>query len=851
MTLHHSLLLCFITLLFPAFIKQTAVLMSVKMPGILTAEPGSPFLQGSDLTIYCHLPNCLPGSRFILEVKDVKVELATYKCTTTFHLSKVTTPKTLVLCKLKEAEGRSRLVAYLELESGVPPEEPKNISCVTTRVSDFIDCSWDRGRETHVATTYNVSLFRRGTLLYRNRTDSATHVKLPRAILASETLNQLQISAYNHFGMAHSELSNLCLNAACPVHLVVVPESPQIKLETFENDTLAAIIEWTTHDGSQNLSLEVSLSRAGGFWEVKEHTRVGGDLIRVDGLEPLSEYKFQMRICDSTSRERALRCSKWSDPVVGTTPGRGPSKALQTWRTVGDPMRNGLRRVTVMWKALPAGEFSGRLDRYKIDFKDAQTQKEEMCPAALSQCEVLVPPHVSALDVSAVTTYGTSPPSLVPLVQSSVPGPVITDLAPSANGSSVPISWSYRTNHSDDLNFVMEWTSVPSTGVQWKTAAVDQHSSIITGLTAGVRFNVSLYVVARTVVSAPSSRVFYSKELKPGLGPSLSVLLHERRQVVIRWAELAVDQQRGFLTHYTIYVQTLHSQDTQRAVSVSASGPKQKELECPEGPVSIWMTASNSAGEGPRGGLVTSHPKPPADGPMMVLAIIVGLFIATVANLLCWSCLRKRMKEKCMSWELRNSKAIRLLEDKADPLFPPTHDDPPLSPVTPVHEGSETYPTIQVDQSRINSEEQPLNTAAAEKTDVDQPEHVGYKPQHSTLARRADGGETEADVMASIDDGGRSRGLDFNFQGCIDPNAFQGFTTEFQGGVLTGETGSSFLHCPLRNIDVESVIVDLQPEENVFPVIHLPQDAVERLQTVGYFHQMPIVNVNDNSDTKK
>lgn len=45
---------------------------------------------------------------------------------------------------------------------------------------------------------------------------------------------------------------------------------------------------------------------------------------------------------------------------------------------------------------------------------------------------------------------------------------------------------------------------------------------------------------------------------------------------------------------------------------MSAFGPRQEWLACPEGTLVLQMTASNSAGEGPRGGLIYSQPAAPA-----------------------------------------------------------------------------------------------------------------------------------------------------------------------------------------------------------------------------------------------
>lgn len=47
-------------------------------------------------------------------------------------------------------------------------------------------------------------------------------------------------------------------------------------------------------------------------------------------------------------------------------------------------------------------------------------------------------------------------------------------------------------------------------------------------------------------------------------------------------------------------------------VTVPGSGPREKWLDCPEGALALQLTASTSAGEGPRGRRISSQPATPA-----------------------------------------------------------------------------------------------------------------------------------------------------------------------------------------------------------------------------------------------
>lgn len=46
---------------------------------------------------------------------------------------------------------------------------------------------------------------------------------------------------------------------------------------------------------------------------------------------------------------------------------------------------------------------------------------------------------------------------------------------------------------------------------------------------------------------------------EPVSGPITSVLIHEARRILVQWDELPVEQQRGVIINYTIYLQKLDS----------------------------------------------------------------------------------------------------------------------------------------------------------------------------------------------------------------------------------------------------------------------------------------------------
>ncbi|XP_008296046.1 interleukin-23 receptor [Stegastes partitus] len=858
---------------------------ALNSPGYLTVKPDKLVLMGSKLTVYCHITEWPRRSHMSLAVDGQTVGSGKKinDTTTMFNLTGVWKPLSAVICTLN-SDGLSEIIGGLSLRAGLPPDKPENIICETTRSSDLTHCSWTRGQETHLDTSYNISISREnGTQIHSAQTQNTEKITIRRGMLEENTKYLMTITAYNHFGDSQSD----------PFIFrkmdIVIPETPHITQIEFGNNSTAAMLQWTTSESSLQLRAATRLSADNVFWEVREGTELSDGLIRVDDLRPLTEYEFQVRTCysasgltdTSTSRSsnRSL-CSKWSPSVRKTTPGKGPSKQLQVWRILGGQETNRQQTVTVLWKPPPPEDYSGEVKEYNIVLANDQ---KHTCAAAINCCSVQVPAGVQTLSISVVTSYGKSPPAHVALRHSGVFGPVLGRLAPAANGSALLVSWSWQSSKQGSasggevLYYMMQWTSVPEAQLQWRQLAKDLKNTTITGLTPGVRYNVSLYAVTTRGVSAPSSSLGYAREQKPDSGPNMSVLSHEARRILIQWDELPVDQQRGFITKYTVYIQTLDSSNSELNVIVPGTGSRKMLLDCPEGALALQLTASNSAGEGPRGKQISSQPAAPAVGLVIVIVFVLTIFIGIIANLMCWSCVRERIKQKCISWgpawlvenlpKAEHSNAIRLLEyDRDEPLFSSTYSDPPLSPVIMIsqEESDEVYPAVHVEVSQTGSGQTATDTplVLSETGTVfvgNQLEHGSYKPQIAALTpQEEEAEENQRDVPPNeVDDtcssvfegllGGLLSSVDVDFS-----DSPQGLTLGSVSGLLwprTAETSvlnSGYLQdsrATEDGVETDSPFsLDVQKDDIMTPdTADLSLCAGETMLDGGYFPQVAAV----------
>ncbi|KFQ98152.1 Interleukin-12 receptor subunit beta-2, partial [Opisthocomus hoazin] len=56
-------------------------------------------------------------------------------------------------CKT-DCEYKKTLICGIDIESGNPPDEPSNVSCIQHGTDGHPVCTWDKGRLTYITTTY-------------------------------------------------------------------------------------------------------------------------------------------------------------------------------------------------------------------------------------------------------------------------------------------------------------------------------------------------------------------------------------------------------------------------------------------------------------------------------------------------------------------------------------------------------------------------------------------------------------------------------------------------------------------------------------------------------------------------
>lgn len=256
-------------------------------------------------------------------------------------------------------------------------------------------------------------------------------------------------------------------------------------------------------------------------------------------------------------------------------------------------------------------------------------------------------------------------------------------------------------------------------------------------------------------LSQPAFLQLYSEERKPLSGPKALLQSINSQSILIQWEEPILEHQRGFITHYTLYIRS-HGTGTYKAMfQVKASSPREKLLTSPDTGFDLCVSAWNTAGEGPKGPHV-SFQLQKSDGVFVGIWVVAA--VPLVLGVMCLKCARTRIRAACLTvgpaWlfekfpKVGNSNAIKLLKDEtyaSDLLWMSvcSDSDPPISPVEDIPEPipqSFLFPTVQ-------KKDPELQTTRQEIVDPYKPQWADSSQLSSTLLPETPEEEPEEDTI--------------------------------------------------------------------------------------------------------
>nr|XP_033779858.1 interleukin-27 receptor subunit alpha isoform X2 [Geotrypetes seraphini] len=307
-------------------------------------------------------------------------------------------------------------------------------------------------------------------------------------------------------------------------------------------------------------------------------------------LEAFTEYEVQIR---HVLQKRNELKSDWSQPVVFWSPAAAPVGLVDFWWYLD----KGFSSLTVLWKELEPKAAKSHNVTYVVSYQERGAHGSSISSIMVSCCNIILPISVQYICVSAANSMGRSQMANLSLEHSDFPPPE----GIKAKGSHVDLHVFWKPCRRIPQEYVVQWSEAANRSaatIRWKRVVPTNHDVILTdGFQPQVPYLVSVYGLYLHGYAGPASAVGYVKEGEPSVGPNITVQSVSPNQVLVLWDDIPLLQQRGVITHYTIYTRSKESQ-VLRSENVSVGRNSSLLNVHPSTSYQLWMSASTSEGEG-------------------------------------------------------------------------------------------------------------------------------------------------------------------------------------------------------------------------------------------------------------
>ncbi|XP_065529138.1 interleukin-12 receptor subunit beta-2 isoform X3 [Lathamus discolor] len=463
--------------------------------GNMTANTSSHVQPGSSITLSCQLKPQQHSKQCRIAIFFNSSERnSSYSSSVSTRFLVHTYGKHMFTCKILCEYGK-KLICGIDIESGNPPDEPRNVSCIQQGTDGHPICTWDKGRLTYINTTYVIQLSNGTDVLYISEESLDTRFgSLALSKLNFDSTYTIVVAASNELGSAFSQPLVFTLID------IVKPHPPKFSVEFEHSSATNCTLSWHDEAQAQHCRLRYRpLTRRG--WSMVEN--LNGEKYSLYALEPYTTYEFQLSC--KIHPKRGL-WSNWSR-YQNRTPEAVPTGVLDVWyrqQDVGSQQQN----ISLFWKALSKSEARGRILQYTVTFK-ALDQQSPVAEAHLTTqtSYARVMPRVNyKITVTAENSRGRSPPASV------VTDLGIWDLPPpqevsaiATGNSSILISWKPPISSTASISgYVVEWADT-------------QRNVRLEPRPAWVKLPASnLSTVIAAVSSVTAQRSLYITDLQPG-----------------------------------------------------------------------------------------------------------------------------------------------------------------------------------------------------------------------------------------------------------------------------------------------------------------------------------------------
>ncbi|PKK27142.1 interleukin 12 receptor, beta 2 [Columba livia] len=514
--------------------------------GNMTINTGPHVQPGTNIILSCQLNRHTDRCRIAIFFNSFEL-INNYSSSVSTEFQVHAYGKHMFTCKIV-CEHKRKLVCGIDIESGNPPEEPTNVSCIQYGTDGHPTCTWDKGRLTYISTKYVLQL--------SNGTDvscvSEESLNQRFGSLALSKLNfdstyTLVVAASNELGSAFSQPLAFTLTD------IVKPHPPNFSVEFDNSSTTNCSFFW--HSDTRGLHCRLRYRPLTSHtWSMVES--LTSEKCSLGGLEPHTTYEFQVSC--KIHPERGL-WSSWRGYQT-QTPEAAPTGILDVWYRQQD-LDSQRQNISLFWKALSTSEARGRILGYTVTFEAlgqwSHPAGEAHLTAQTSYTRV-TPREGYKVTVTAENSRGKSPPASI------ITNPGTQDLPPpqqvsavAVGNSSILVSWKAPASPSVPVGgYVVEWAEMQrDPRPAWVRLPASNLSTVITEhIKDNVCYQISVFALYRDRAGRAASVWGYSRAEAPSAGPQMH-MTPRANGIFVSWEAIAAQQQAGCTPGYHMYLQ--------------------------------------------------------------------------------------------------------------------------------------------------------------------------------------------------------------------------------------------------------------------------------------------------------
>ncbi|XP_062869925.1 interleukin-6 receptor subunit beta [Trichomycterus rosablanca] len=538
------------------------------------------------------------------------------------------------------------------LDKGYPPSKPENLTCIALqdgkRMSSNLTCSWEPGtRDPLIPTSYT---------LYAGVLDHSFSVTSSEPLTRRLTVN---------LGTFPSHMTvNVCVEAKNELQTVtsgkisddaerfVKPNPPSnVELKWENKFPTSVIVNWTHPIDETVFKLKYNINyckEGSSVWEEVPYNALNDNVesYRLQFLQPYTKYVVRMRCI----HQRGLGFwSEWSPNATAWTPEDVPKSKPDLWRFYEDEDKT--TNVKLIWKE-PV-KSNGKILGYDITINTDGIRSESLLVHS-QELKLHLKGGRAFVKITANNSVGVSPRATLMIPKPGRRLPVgVKEVNWSVPNGTLWVSWLKTSNVSE---YLIETVSIPEKEMWWQRVAANTLTACLEGdFKPFKRYHISVYPIYRerhynVIYSLPGKPVTvaaYLQQGPPEMGPVVKVTATGKNSAQLKWEELPVDIQRGFLTNYTIFYKT---GDNEQYVVL---GPNvfsynlTKLTACSQ--YEVHVIASNTEGSA-NGSKVVFYTKKYEQGEVEVIVVIVCLSFLFFIVFVMMLTIRKRELIKKHFW---------------------------------------------------------------------------------------------------------------------------------------------------------------------------------------------------------